>query len=288
MIHRTALLIIGLFIFTINLKAKEIKGIVIDSISEAPLEFVNIGIVDMGIGTITNEFGEFNLDIEELPNDCKVQISMIGYETQTLTVHNIIGATPLVKLVKKTFELNEVTIKSKNIIREIGSVKTSKMGRVCGWQGTDTGKGRELGLFLSLGEAPVLIKDLNLKFRKHSFDTLVFRLHIRSIQDELPNEELLNRNIFFTITEYSGWQKIDLSDYNIILSGDVALTVEWIKRSNVIEKRMIKVNGSKQATPIVLFALNEKQGSLLRRRSSAAKWIKSDDFSPGFYITVRE
>lgn len=280
--------IIGLLILTSNLIGQEIRGFIIDSESGLPLEFVNLGIVDIPYGTITNDSGAYNLDCEKLPKDCKVQISMIGYESQVFYLQDLMTENKTVRLVRKSYELDEITIKWKEILKKIGTTKTSKMAGVCGWGGTDFGKGHELGLLLEIGDKPVKLENINLKIRKHSFDTIMFRLHIRSIANGLPSDELLTKNVYLLITKSSGWQQIDLSDYNIMIKDKVALSIEWVRISNVIEKNLIKMNGSKQATPNVLFEMNNKQGTLFGRRGSAAKWKIQENSSPSFYVTTKE
>jgi len=284
---RTSILFFSLFTIS-NLFGQEIRGLIIDSESEMPIEFVNIGVVNVSSGTITNESGIFSLDCEKLPKDCRINISMIGYESKTFNLNDLIDKTTTIRLVRKTYELDEVTIKWKEIIRKLGTVKISKLAGVCGLQGTQKGKGHELGLLLHLGDNPVMIEDVNLKIRKHSYDTVVFRLHIRSIENGLPANELLTHNIYLPISKYKGWQKFDLSEYKISLRGDIVLSIEWIKISNVIEKNLIKMNGSKVATPNILFDINDKIGTFYSRWGSAAQWKISENRSPGFYITVKE
>lgn len=286
--RRILILIVGFIVVSIKMIGQEIHGLIIDSKSESPLAFVNIGVIGISHGTVTNESGAYNLACDKLPKDCKIQISMIGYESQTLNLKDLIPETKTIRLVQKTYALDEVTIKWKDIIRKVGTTKTSITAGVCGWGGTDFGRGHELGLLLTLGDNPVSVKDINLNIRKHSFDTIVFRLHFRSIENGLPYNELLTENIYLPITKSSGWQQFDLSDFNILISGQVALTIEWVKISNVIEKKLIKMNGSKQATPNVLFDMTNKQGTLFRRRGSAAKWKTQENSSPGFYITIKE
>ncbi|MDP2692495.1 MAG: carboxypeptidase-like regulatory domain-containing protein [bacterium] len=285
---RISIIFFALFIITSNLIGQEIRGLIIDSESELPIEFVNIGVVDVSSGTITNESGIFILDCKKLPKDCKINISMIGYEPKTFNLNDLMVDTTTIKLVRKTYELDEVTIKWKEIIRKLGTVKTSKLAGVCGLQGTQKGKGHELGLLIHLGDNPVMIEDVNLKIRKHSYDTIVFRLHIRSIENGLPVNELLTQNIYLPISKYKGWQKFDLSEYRISISGDVVLSIEWIKISNVIEKNLIKMNGSKVATPNILFDINDKIGTLYSRWGSAARWKIEENKSLGFYITIKE
>ena len=277
-----------LLLISSYLRGQVIQGKLIDSSDERPLAYVNVGVVNISRGTITNERGEFELMCSDLPQDAEVRFSMIGYESQAFTVHDLLSNFNTIKLIKKAIELEEVTIKWKGTTRQIGTSKISKTGGVCGWGGTDFGRGHELGLLLGLGNETVKIEDLNLRVHKQSFDTIVFRLHIRSLENGLPSEELLTENIYLTVSEYSGWKKIDLSAYNIFMSGDVALSLEWIRVSNVIEKNLVKMNGAKTATPVVLFNLNKKSGTIFSRRGSEAKWRKEENNSPGFYISLKE
>jgi hypothetical protein len=285
---RIFLLILGATVLPISLIGQKINGIVIDSENKLPLAYVNIGVIDISKGSITNDKGKFSLDCEKLPNNSKIQLSMIGYKIQIFDISDFTAEIDTIELEKKPIELNEVTIKWEETTKQIGTTKTFKMAGVCGWGGTDFGKGHELGLLLEIGENPVKVENVNFKIRKHSYDTITFRLHIRSIVNGLPLDEILTENIFLTITKYNGWQKIDLSQYNIVLSGNVALSLEWIKISNIIEKNMIRMNGAKEATPNVLFETSNKGGTIFMRRGSAAIWKKEENTSPGFYITVRE
>ena len=280
--------IFGFLFASLNLSGQVIKGRVIDPSDERPLTYVNIGVVDVPRGTISNENGKFELNSNDLAQESIVRFSMIGYESKTFNIKELITGFKTISLVKKTIELEEVAIKWNGTTREIGTSKTSGIRSFCGWGGTDFGRGHELGLLMALGSKTIKIEELNLKLHKQSFDTIVFRLHIRSLDSGLPAEELLTDNIYLTVSENSGWQKIDLADREIFISGDVVLSLEWIRISNVIEKKRIKMNGAKTATPVVLFSLNKKSGTLLSRRGSEAKWRKEENTSPGFYVGIKE
>jgi hypothetical protein len=280
--------LLGFLFISSGLTGQEFHGSVIDAESKWPLAFVNIGVVDFPHGTITNESGEYTLNCAKLPEDCKIQISMIGYESRLYHLADLKAGIQTIELVKKVYELEEVTIKWKEKLRKAGTSRISKFAGVCGWGGTDFGKGHEIGLMLNLGDNPVMMENINLKIRKHSFDTIFFRLHIRSVHDGMPSDELLTQNIYFPVTKYSGWQRINLSDYNIVVAGDVILTIEWVKVSNVIEKNLIKMNGSDIASPNVLFYKSNKSGTFYIRKGSAARWRRQETSSPAFYVTVRE
>lgn len=271
-----------------SLRAQVIHGKLIDSSDGSPIAYVNVGVVNTNRGTITDERGDFELSCNDLSREAEVRFSMIGYESQAYMLKDLPADSILIRLVRKAIELEELVFQWQGTTRTIGTSKISKTGGVCGWGGTSFGQGHELGLLLDVGNNTARIESLNLRVHKQSFDTIVFRLHIRSMENGLPSEELLTENIFFSVSEYSGWQKIDLSAYNIYLRGSVVLSLEWIRISNVIEKNLVKMNGAKTGTPVVLFNINKKSGTIFSRRGSEALWRKEEGESPGFYINVKE
>lgn len=281
------LLILSIFFaFSLNGFSQKIDGKIIDSETKENLSYVNIGVLNSTIGTITNESGRFILDCDGISSNSEVRITMIGYKSKSISVKELSKGFNLIKLEKDLIELEEIVVAYHGFNKKIGTSKPSKIAGVCGWGGTDFGKGHELGLIIDLGEKPLRIDDLNLKVHKQSFDTIMFRLHIRKLENGLPTQELLTQNIYFEITNWKGWQKIDLSKYNIVSFGKVALTIEWIKISNVIEKRLVKMNGSKQGMAVVLFDTNNKTGTFLIRKGSEAPWKIEEGSSPAYYLNV--
>lgn len=277
-----------LFIFfTFQLQGQNISGKVIDFSSGEPLAYVSIGVMETTKGTITDENGNFILDVAGQSIKLPVRISMIGYKSLTFTIEELLKNQNIIKLKSEPIQLASVTIKPYGKIKEVGTSKYSK-GTVCGWGGTDFGKGWEIGLRMELGTLPVRIKSLHFRLHKQSFDSSLFRLHIREIVDNMPRNELLDKNILITVTKESGWMDIDLSKYNLVFSGDIALSLEWIKVVGIHQDRLMKMNDSKQASPNVLFNVKKKQGCIYNRWGSEAKWVRDDSHSPTFYLTVQE
>jgi hypothetical protein len=284
---KTSIIVFLFFVLRLNCFSQRIEGIIIDSETKEALSYVNIGILNSPIGTITNENGLFELDYNGKSENLEIRITMIGYKSVSYSIKELQKENNQIELEKEVFELNEVVVQYKGTLRKVGTMKPNSMAGVCGWGGTKFGKGHELGLEMDLGEKPVKIEELNLEIHKQSFDTSTFRLHLRQIENELPGKELLTENIFFDITGMKGWEKIDLSKYNIVASGKVILTIEWIKVSKATEERLVKMNGSKQGTPVVLFKTNKKTGTFFIRKGSEAPWMIEKDYSPVFYITTK-
>lgn len=276
------------FLLSLSSFSQTISGKVINANSESALEFVNIGIIDFPAGTITNEKGNFKLDLNDISIEKKVRFSMIGFKSQIFTIKELINIENIIKLEEEPIQLSELIIKPSGKIRKVGTTNYARLAGVCGWGGTQFGKGHEIGTEIDLGTQAVKLKSLHLRLYKQSFDSTLFRLHIRSIQDNFPDKELLMDNIIITVSEESGWIDVNLSQYNIILSDKVILSLEWVKIYGVNKDRLIRMNKSKQYTANVLFNLSGKKGSLFTRWGSEAKWRKNNNSSPAFYLMVQE
>ncbi len=135
-----------------------------------------------------------------------------------------------------------------------------------------------------MGEKPVKVKNLNVLLKRQSFDKTLFRLHIRAINDTLVSEELLTENIIFSITKESGWAEIDLESYNIVLSGKVGVTLEWLDVIGNNPDRAIKIN--KRMTDAYILFRNKKNQIGLYRWGTESKWTISEKQSPSLFLTI--
>ncbi len=266
--------------------SQTITGNVVDAISGKPLMYASIGAVNTRFGTITNEKGEFTLPLNDISSDLSLRISMIGYEAKSFKLKELSDQNNTVELERKIVNIEEVIVKSGGEIRTVGTKKYS-MNRICGWEGNRRGQGHEIGTAINLGKKPVRLEKLHIHIYKQSFDSSLFRLHIRSIKDKLPNEELLNEDIILPVSGYKGWVEFDLNKYNIVLKGEVALCLEWLKVLKLNPKKLISVNGRPKSAN-VLFSMKKNEGCSFTKWGVEDKWRKWDDASPTFYLTVYE
>jgi hypothetical protein len=213
---------------------------------------------------------------------------MIGYKSQTFTIEELLADKNQIKLEEEPFEIEELLFTSqKGKKRKVGTSGLTRLGGVSGWGGKKFGAGHELGTRINLGDAPAKIHSLHIRLYKQSFDSTFLRLHIRDIVDNLPRKELLKDVIIVNVSKESGWVKIDLSKHDIILKGEIALTLEWINVYGENPNKFIRMNKANEPTANVLFNVRNKKGlTLYIRRGSEAKWEVVSDQSPSFYFTV--
>lgn len=275
---------------TFQLHSQIIKGKVLDSSNGDLLQYVSIGVVDKPLGTITNENGEFSLEVNGQSPKAIVRVSMIGFKAQNFTIGELSYKENIIKLVNETIRISEVIVRPfLGKLKKVGNKDYTKLGQVCGWSGTEFGRGSEIGLKIPLGNQRVKLHSLHIRVYLQSFDSSLFRLHIRNVVDDLPANELLDENILFPITKQSGWVDIDLSKYNLVFKGDIALTIEWIKVIGAHKDRVVKFGNSNQYTANnVLLNVKEKQGCFYQKKTNEDKWSRIDTQSPSFYLIIQE
>ncbi len=135
------------------------------------------------------------------------------------------------------------------------------------------------------GNTPSHIQSLHVHIHRQAYDTSWYRLHIRTLENDLPYEELLADNVIVSISEESGWVELNLREYNIVLTGQVAVTLEWLKVGEVYEDRAMKIN-QKVTAEYVLFNQKKKAGCILTRWGVEADWTRANKSSPAIYLTV--
>lgn len=262
-----------------------IRGRIIDSKTDEPLEYVSIGIINTPLGTISDNKGYFEFEYKKQDLSSIVRISMIGYESQTYSISDLIQKDNKIKMIATTYEINEVEI-TPTKEKVIGANTFNRSQGWSGWSGIPVRKGYEIGIKLNLGNKPIKIKSLHVMLQRQAFDTSIFRLHIRAINDTLILNELLTENIIVAITNESGWANIDLEQYNLIMRGEIGLTLEWLKIQGIDEKREMKING-KLEKAYILFK-NKRNQIGLRRWGTEAKWVINKDSSPCMYLKIME
>lgn len=199
------LLIFCLAFFSVHMHTagQVIKGRVVKAGTAEPLIYVNIGIVGKDIGTITDDNGSFQLNIGGLSQNANIRFSMIGYESKVYSVAAL-QDNAVVSLEEKPITLNVVEVrprKQKSI--QLGENTSSKKS-LSGWGGYGVGAGGERGIKIQSKNFPVQPTEVGVYVAKNAYDSVLFRLHIRTLEADVPAQELLPENIFVSFKQQSG------------------------------------------------------------------------------------
>ena len=258
--------------------ATEIMGIVLDNENDAPLPYVNIGILNKEIGTVTDTNGKFTLSLnEELENDT-IRISSIGYKPVEFLTKNIKQKKqPIsIKLEEQISELEEVVITAKTLKKKTLGNKTESKFMSTGFSYDQLGA--EMGIKINIRKNPTLADafSFNITYNRLSAKS-TFRVNFYSVKNNKPKENILSENILVTIEpKQVGKITIDLKPYDIILSNDVIVALEWVESG-----------GKNNKGEAIFFSLGMLNSGTLYKKSSQAKFKKHSSMGVGFNIDVR-
>ena len=97
------------------IKAKnEIKGTLLDLDKKTVLPYANIVVLHKNKGAITNEKGQFLLNIDKLNKNDTINFQYIGFETKKLTLRQL-DSSSVIYLKENTYNLNEIFVFSNDL-----------------------------------------------------------------------------------------------------------------------------------------------------------------------------
>ncbi len=216
------------------------QGTVSDSLDHSFLPYASIGIIDKEVGTVANNQGDFAIELSpEFDND-SLKISMIGYESKTYKVaefKKILLKNSTINLSKKTSLLPSISVKGRKLKDGVlGNVVKSNTMVI---EFITEKLGYELGIIAKIKRKPTVVKSLSFSIVESQFDSLRFRVNFYDLKDDLPNEIINSSPIIFTTKIKKGNIDVDLSQYNLIMTEDFFVSVEWIENPIRTDKKLI-------------------------------------------------
>lgn len=252
----------------------DIVGQVLDATTQEPLPYVNIGIVNQNIGTVSDESGYFELEVPANQyNDATLSFSMIGFESRDFILKDYLDLQILtISLEEKATALEEVVLttqRNKYQTKILGNKTTSQLI----YAAFTTNKlGNEMGFIVRGRKNPMILKKFNVSLVENDYGPIRFRLNFYSLKDGLPEQTLLNENIIVETDISSGIVSKDLTPYEIVIDQDFFVSIEWIE----------------DLGPGKLFFSGGFFGSpLIAREVSQGSWSKVGSASVGMNVEVR-
>lgn len=248
----------------------ELSGVLKDSDTEQPIPFVNIGVINKNVGTISNEKGEFRL---LLPSDFisdSLTISHVSYETLKVPIRK--SEYIEVTLIPKSHQLNEIVLSTKK--KKTRKIGVKSYNRLL-WLSTISKDNDILENAQRIkipNNSSVKVKNVNFLLRKgFESDSCFIRINFYKNANNYPGEKIIFQNIIENKNVKSGWITLNLSDYYIYLDEDFFVGIEFIP-------------DFKREREIFLGAILTK-GKGFIRSSSQGKWKKIQGAS-SIYVEV--
>ena len=244
--RKSILCILSYFwLFPVLLSAQDtITGIVCNHDTKERLAYVSIGVLEKDFGTVSDLHGRFYLKkSENILSTDSVIFSNIGFKVKKYTVADLDNCDTIF-LMPVTYELPEVVVKkSKTRERILGrDISSSGLLHVNFYSIHDNPKesfSRERGILVKVNNS-CIINTLNFQIGSNNSDTVKFRLNFYTVENDLPKDILVNKDIIFeVINKRKGWFSLDLRPYYIFIEGGqkVAVTLTLLDENTKEKKR---------------------------------------------------
>lgn len=238
MYHRLSLIFIFLILSNLNFGQRIIKGKTLNRSTKEAVSYVNIGIRNTNVGTISNLDGSFSIVIPQKLSSDTLIFSTLGFAKRMIPLKLLEQDKDLIiYLIEKITLLNQITVtasKQKNKTFELGN--RSFNGGV--YEPDTTYAGRCIALLIENKDSniqkglvfPAYLGKVNLRIFRNNLKTFKFRIRLNDV-DSLtgqPNEDLLQQSIIVESSMKNGWLNFDLSHLNYQITNPFFVTFEQI------------------------------------------------------------
>lgn len=281
----TSTLLFVFLSFGIYAQENTISGEITNSQNGVNLEYVNIGIADRNVGTVSNVKGNFTLKLnEKVSLNDTIVFSHIGFESKKMLVNQLKSSNNIISLIPSENILKEVVVSFKK-------PKPKQFGRSAKGFGlmhfnfftaldktVDDYLSRERGMEFRI-KKDCKVTDFNFNITSNEFKSVKFRLNFYKVENGLPSKILIEKDIIFEVKDNKlGLFTVDLKPYDIYLDkemGDIAVTIQWIES--------VKSNDKSKFFSIST-AVSATENSFYREKNMA-NWSKTGQ-SLTFYLNT--
>lgn len=283
MIGRIPVVLISLLSCFLSWSQQDFKGQVLDAKTGEPIPYVNIGIVDKGVGTVSDEDGIFHvpLDVSDYDEKDTIQISSLGYETIKIPVLEIpfqYNGYPTLQLNPLDINLDEVFVTNTDLVPISENIGYQNKGSSnLGYWKDNVALGGELATKIRTSKLQRQLNSLEFEVWSNSNDSILVRINIYDNDGPkgrpFTNLNKSGKDILKTLKKGRGLKVVDLEPYDIYVYDDFYVSLE-----------LLKVFGD-NAIDLVLAASDSDFGSY-RKYTSQDKWRKLSDVSMAYYLNT--
>lgn len=225
-----------LFLLGVNsFNAQVISGSIISKNENRPVPYVKIGVEKENAGTVSDEKGNYSIDLTRFDASGKIKIEVPGYEPYIQTVEFFRKQDKQqIFLKEKTKNIKEVSIKVKKLVDKNWGVNT-KTKHVLYSVNPQFRKEDFLGetaLEFNASKRSK-IKNINLNIASYTSDRpVLMRYSIYSEKDGFPDKNILDEEITVELTQdmiKDGTYTLDVNHHNIWVQGKFFIGIQFLK-----------------------------------------------------------
>jgi hypothetical protein len=209
-------------------------GKVLNSDTNEPIPYANIGIPGSSVGSISDHDGSFNIPIPSRHLQDSLTFSAVGYGGKKVAISYFSNGNDIeVFLDEKLTMLNEVLIegsKEKRRIYEVGN--RSFNGGVL--EPDTIYAGRAIALLINSRkhdfQFPLYLENANLRILRNNLPSFKFRVRLNAVDSTTgePGVDLLEKSLVVESRMRNGWLEFDLSSFQHLIYKPFFVTFEQI------------------------------------------------------------
>ncbi|WP_261511043.1 alpha/beta fold hydrolase [Chryseobacterium paludis] len=227
-----------LLFFAFYLNAQLISGTVFSKEENLPIPYVKIGVEKENVGVISDEKGNFSIDLSKANMGGDIRIEVAGYESYTETIQSFVKYNSQKILLKeKVKNIQEVKLTPKKLVDKNWGVNTKTKSIMYSVNPEFNQKNflGETALEFNANKRSK-IKNINLNIASYVSDQpVLMRYTIYSEKNGFPDKNILNEEITVELTEdmiKSGAFTLNVNDYNIWVQGKFFIGIQFLKKFN--------------------------------------------------------
>ena len=255
-----------------------IEGTIYDVSDGKILPYVHIGIKGTHLGTISKDDGTFSMEVDKDKQSSLLYLSLLGYGDTEIPISRMLNQKVRIAMTPAPLKLNEVVVSNEGQkFKKVKVGNTNKTSTLTGKSGEEEfGWGGEWGILIPKQKNEFKINSVQFHLKHNTVDSILFRVHIHQLKgDSEPIESNLLYSNYITSQKNNKWVTADLSERNLWIDSDIAVTFEWVR-----------IWYSKEGQNLIFFS-NAKKGSgypVIHRDNSFGVWHINKRPPPVIYI----
>ena len=206
-----------------------LTGLVIDSETGLPMQYVNVGIPSTTRGTVTDGHGQYALDVDGSEQPI-IRYSYLGYQSVDLDLRRD-GFQDTVRLQATIMELPLLVVRPLGKRQVLGSLRQKYRSKVnlAMESKPDQNLGSAVGRRFNVSEK-VSLDTLSFYLSSNDFDSVTFRVQIMDLRHGKPDPQIQWKQILIGLGAHrQGWIQVDLKASGWTIDDDVMVCVEWVE-----------------------------------------------------------
>lgn len=265
-------------VISVSTTAQNFSGQIFDAKTKEPISYVNIGIMNQGVGTVSDEYGNFSLNLSDKYNKDTLKIFVIGYRAIFLNVQDAKTKDAKLYLEQSSYELGEVVVRPVHYkTKVVGNTDLGEPSIAFIGDSTKPNVGYEVGTLIHIKKRTTYIDNISFGVCKNEYDSITIRLNI---YDEKTNENVLKHPVYVTVKKGDKIVTVDTKKYNIMVYDDFIIAFE------ALEILQIKSRKEKNIGNKFMFSGGFFGSDMLMRENIYDTWQKVPVIVIGFNATI--